>query len=48
MGRVAVGASVSLFTGRNFIFAGARQLGIGMAAAAVTFGIGKLIGAQTG
>ena len=44
----AVGASVSLFTGRNFIFAGARQLGIGMGAALVTFGIGKAIGAGTG
>ncbi len=44
----AVGASVSLFTGRNFIFAGARQLGIGMSAAAITFAIGKLIGANTG
>ena len=44
----AVGAAVSLFTGRNFAFAGIRQLAIGMSAAAVTFGIGKLIGAQTG
>jgi VIT1/CCC1 family predicted Fe2+/Mn2+ transporter len=43
-----VGAAVSLFTGRNFIFAGMRQLIIGMSAAAVTFGIGKLIGASTG
>jgi VIT1/CCC1 family predicted Fe2+/Mn2+ transporter len=40
----AVGAGVSLFTGRNFVFAGARQLLIGLAAAAVTFGIGRLIG----
>jgi VIT1/CCC1 family predicted Fe2+/Mn2+ transporter len=44
----AVGASVSLFTGRNFVFAGMRQLFIGMGAAAVTFAIGKLIGASTG
>jgi VIT1/CCC1 family predicted Fe2+/Mn2+ transporter len=44
----AVGASVSLFTGRNFVFAGARQLVIGLGAAAVTFSIGKLIGVQTG
>lgn len=44
----AVGAAVSLFTGRNFIFAGARQLAIGGAAAAVTFSIGKLIGVSTG
>ena len=44
----AVGASVSLFTGRNFVFAGMRQLTIGMGAALITFSIGKLIGAQTG
>lgn len=44
----AVGASVSLFTGRNFIFAGMRQLAIGMGAALITFSIGKLIGARTG
>jgi Uncharacterized membrane protein len=40
----AVGAAVSLLTGRSFIFSGARQLGIGVAAAAVTFLIGSLIG----
>ena len=44
----AVGASVSLFTGRNFVFAGMRQLTIGMGAAAVTFTIGKVIGTSTG
>ncbi len=44
LGMFAVGAAVSLFTGRNFIFAGARQLAIGSVAAAVTFSIGKIIG----
>ncbi len=43
----AVGAGVSLFTGRNALFAGARQLLIAAAAAAVTFSIGKLIGVNT-
>jgi VIT1/CCC1 family predicted Fe2+/Mn2+ transporter len=43
----AVGAAVSLFTGRNPLFAGARQLVIGMAAAAVTFTIGRAIGVNT-
>ncbi len=43
-----VGAAVSLFTGRNAIFAGTRQLGIGMGAAAITFTIGKIIGVSTG
>jgi VIT1/CCC1 family predicted Fe2+/Mn2+ transporter len=42
-----VGAAVSLFTGRNPLFAGGRQLAIGGAAAAVTFSIGKLIGVST-
>jgi len=42
-----VGAAVSLFTGRNPVFAGMRQLLIGGAAAAVTFSIGKLIGVST-
>ena len=42
-----VGATVSLFTGRNPLFAGARQLVIGSVAAAVTFSIGKAIGVST-
>ena len=48
LGMFAVGAAVSLFTGRNFIYAGMRQLLIGVAAAAITFTIGKIIGVNTG
>jgi VIT1/CCC1 family predicted Fe2+/Mn2+ transporter len=48
LGMFAVGASVSLFTGRNFLFAGIRQLVIGSGAAAVTFTIGRVIGVSTG
>ena len=40
----AVGASVSLLTGRSALFSGARQLLIGAAAAAITYLIGSLIG----
>jgi VIT1/CCC1 family predicted Fe2+/Mn2+ transporter/rubrerythrin len=40
----AVGAAVSLLTGRGLIFSGVRQLGIGLAAALVTYTIGSLIG----
>lgn len=40
----AIGAATSLFTGRGPLFSGARQLVIGVLAACVTFGIGKLIG----
>jgi VIT1/CCC1 family predicted Fe2+/Mn2+ transporter len=39
-----VGAGVSLLTGRGPLFSGARQLGIGLAAAVVTYLIGSLIG----
>lgn len=40
----AVGAAVSLLTGRGFLFSGLRQLAIGLAASAVTYVIGSLIG----
>jgi VIT1/CCC1 family predicted Fe2+/Mn2+ transporter len=40
----AVGAGVSLLTGRSLLFSGARQVGIGAAAAVVTYIVGNLIG----
>ncbi|CAN5756922.1 hypothetical protein BH23CHL7_BH23CHL7_09910 [soil metagenome] len=43
-----VGALVSLLTGRGMLFSGARQVAIGAAAAAVTYGVGTLIGANLG
>jgi VIT1/CCC1 family predicted Fe2+/Mn2+ transporter/rubrerythrin len=39
-----VGAGVSLLTGRSTLFSGARQVAIGLAAAAVTFVVGRWIG----
>ncbi|MEO5939493.1 MAG: VIT1/CCC1 transporter family protein [Candidatus Limnocylindrales bacterium] len=39
-----VGAGVSLLTGRSVLFAGIRQVGIGAAAAVVTFLVGTAIG----
>ncbi|MEO7664995.1 MAG: VIT1/CCC1 transporter family protein [Candidatus Limnocylindrales bacterium] len=39
-----VGAGVSLLTGRSLLFSGARQVGIGAAAAAVTWVVGNVIG----
>ncbi len=39
-----VGAGTSLFTGRSALFSAARQVGIGVAAAAVTYGMGMLAG----
>jgi VIT1/CCC1 family predicted Fe2+/Mn2+ transporter len=43
-----IGAGVSLFTGRGALYSGLRQLLIGAAAAALTYGIGSAIGAGTG
>ncbi|MEX2546620.1 MAG: VIT1/CCC1 transporter family protein [Chloroflexota bacterium] len=40
----AVGAAVSIVTGRGFVFSGTRQVLIGAAAAAVTFAVGTVIG----
>ena len=44
----AIGAGTSLFTGRGVLFSGARQVGIGLAAAAVTFALGHVIGVSIG
>ncbi len=43
-GLFLLGAAVTLFTGRNVWVSGLRQVGFGMAAAAVTFGFGRLMG----
>jgi VIT1/CCC1 family predicted Fe2+/Mn2+ transporter len=40
----AVGAGVSMLTGRSLVFSGLRQLGIGLGAAVVTYLIGSVIG----
>ncbi len=43
-----LGAGITVVTGRNAMAAGLRQLGFGLAAAAITFGIGSLVGAAVG
>ncbi len=43
-----IGAGTTLFTGRGMLFSGLRQLVIGLGAAGVTYGIGKLIGVAIG
>jgi VIT1/CCC1 family predicted Fe2+/Mn2+ transporter len=43
-----VGAVTSLFTGRGGLFSGARQLGFGLAAGAVTYGAGHVFGVALG
>ena len=44
----AVGAGVSLLTGRSLLFSGGRQVLIGAAAAIVTYVVGNLIGVAVG
>ena len=44
IGLFVIGAGITLFTGKNVWTSGFRQVFFGLAAAAVTFGIGKLIG----
>lgn len=47
-GLFTVGVAITLFTGRGMLFSGARMLGFGLAAAALTFAIGKAIGVGAG
>jgi VIT1/CCC1 family predicted Fe2+/Mn2+ transporter len=39
-----IGAAITLFTGRNAFYAGSRQLLFGLAAAGITYGIGRVLG----
>ena len=48
LGLFGAGAITTLFTGRGALFSGARMLLFGLTAAAITFGIGKVIGVSTG
>ncbi|HEX8169532.1 MAG TPA: VIT1/CCC1 family protein [Thermoanaerobaculia bacterium] len=43
-----VGAAITLFTGRSVLFSGTRQVLFGLAAAALTYGIGRLVGVRMG
>jgi vacuolar iron transporter family protein len=40
----AVGGAMTILTGRGVLFSGARMLGIGALAAAITYGVGSLVG----
>jgi len=44
IGLFLIGGAITLFTGKSVWFSGFRQVIFGLAAAAITFGIGKLIG----
>jgi VIT1/CCC1 family predicted Fe2+/Mn2+ transporter len=44
LGLFAIGAAITLLTGRGVLYSGTRQVLIGFAAAGITFAIGRLIG----
>jgi VIT1/CCC1 family predicted Fe2+/Mn2+ transporter len=48
IGLFTIGAAITLFTGRKVIYSGTRMVLFGLAAAAVTYGIGRLIGGRIG
>ncbi len=48
VGLFIIGAAITLFTGRSVLYSGTRQVLIGMAAAALTYGVGKLVGISVG
>ncbi len=47
-GLFLIGAAITLMTGRSVLFSGLRQVLVGMAAAGLTYGVGKLIGVSVG
>jgi len=48
VGLFVIGSGITLFTGRSVLYSGTRQVVFGLAAAAITFGIGRLIGVKLG
>ena len=44
MALFVIGAAITLFTGRSVLYSGSRQLLFGLAAAGLTYAIGRLIG----
>jgi len=48
LGLFAIGAGITLFTGKPLAWSGMRQVLFGLAAAAITFTLGRLIGASLG
>ena len=48
IGLFIIGAAITLMTGKSVWFSGTRQVLVGIAAAGLTYGIGKLIGVSVG
>ena len=44
LGLFAIGAAITLVTGRSWLRSGLRQVAFGIVAAALTFGVGRLLG----
>ena len=47
-GLFVIGAAITLVTGRSVWVSGIRQVGFGVAAALITYTIGRLLGVQVG
>ena len=47
-GLFVMGAAITLMTGRSALWSGLRQVFVGLAAAAVTYGLGRLVGGHLG
>jgi VIT1/CCC1 family predicted Fe2+/Mn2+ transporter len=47
-GLFLIGSLITLMTGRSVLFSGTRQVLVGMAAAGLTYGVGRLIGTSVG
>jgi predicted membrane protein (TIGR00267 family) len=48
IGLFVLGAAVTIITGRNAIWSGLRQVAFGVLAAAITFGVGRVMGVSLG
>ena len=48
IGLFAIGAAITIITGQSALRSGLRQVLFGVAAAAITFGVGRLVGANLG
>ena len=48
IGLFGIGAAITVITGRNALVSGLRQVLFGVAAAAITFGVGRLVGTSLG
>jgi len=48
VGLFGIGAGMTLLTGRSVLYSGARQLLVGLGAAALTFAVGRLLGVSLG